>query len=60
MLSKTVRIKPWDIPIITLPAINLGLIGEIVCQASNFYNIATQVTGKDDPVLHLLPVFLEQ
>lgn len=47
MLSKPVRIKPWDIPIITLSTINLGLTGEIICRASNFYNVATQVTGKD-------------
>lgn len=58
MLSETVRIKPWDILIITLPAINLGLIGEIVCQASNFYNVATEVTEKDDRILHFLPIFL--
>lgn len=58
MLSKPVRIKPWDIPIITLSTINLGLTGEIICWASNFYNVATQVTGKDKPVLHFLPVSL--
>lgn len=58
MLSKPVRIKPWDIPIITLSTINLSLIGEITCQASNFYNVAIQVTGKDEPILDFLPVSL--
>lgn len=56
MLSKPVRIKPWDIPIITLSTINLGLIGEIICSDFQFYNVATQVTEKS--ILHFLPISL--